>query len=685
MSYSFVGATTPWRSEPGTAVSEFTAHDAMEAEAYSTAYSVSGKIAALRAQGETYAGVAYAYIDACMDFNARVGKVTFVPPKFQSAALQKGDTGDAPTVDAAPSSGSLASFRPTQNTASFTTGNAPAPEAGELPDAGDVGDTGSFAPPTAPGLGSINIPSPPKVTINVGSVPEPSPPSAPTPPDTSVEVVELMDMPTLPDISDTELEAAMSRLQSLIGKRVTIPQPTLRFPLIFEVVGSLLSGDLVVDAEGIVRQSNTRVDAAGVIHDNLMSRLWADRGFDPQPVIDAYNAVMRAQSEADRLNNNVATQGRWVNDALSAAYEVGVAAHGMMIDLLLSLSDAEFEALVVTAESQLELVKAGVAMYNGAAQTYRAQVARMEAQYAQATGGASLFRAQVGMEESKQQLNSAIADGFAATESIKRTQVKLFDAKVDANEATVRAFVTEMKALAERAKVLGEIDLAQYKAEVLAWTANVESIKGQLKQARNQARMVAAQNDAKVAEVRAGQVGNEAIAASAKQLAISISAQAGALRGNIEQASAKHVDIEAKNAVEAVIPAINAAKYEGDVSTWAATLDQDTGLLEGKAAEGSAAARFYVAALESLSRAAQLSQQGARELAEAYASAAEAAGRAGAAVESGRLSGFRASASLAASGTLTATHTSSVGSNQTYSESVSEGDTQTDKVKVKAE
>jgi hypothetical protein len=684
MPYSFVGATTPWETRTGTATSTFGPLERIDANANSTAFDIAAKVGALRAQAEGYASEAYANINACMSFSDSVSKVTFTAPEFQSADLQNTSVSEPPDIDPAPRSNDLSSFNPTTNTGSFASGTASAPSVGVLPDMPDMGLAGSYGAPIAPGAMSVTIPTPPRVSFDPIDVASPTPPSAPSIPDTDIEIVELLPFPEIPPMDAGDLDAALSALKSLLSKRITIPQPALKFPLIFDVVGQLLSGDLVVDSDAIVRQSDARIEAASDLHDRQMARLWADRGFDHQPAIDTYNAVMRAKADADRAYNNIATQGRWTQEALMAAYEVGVAAHGMMIDLTIAMDEIEYEALLATAESQLELAKASVAAYNGAAQMYRIQAAALEASYADAMAQASAFRSRVRIEESKERMNAATAEGFAATESIKRTQVKLFDTQVSINESKVRSFISEMNALAQRARVLNEIDLEQYKARVLTWTAEVESIKGQIAQARNKARTVAIQNEAIVAQVRSGQAANDVVAANARQIAIETSAKANELRAAIQTRSARYAEVEAKNMNESVTPDITASKYEGDVTKWAATLDQETGLLEGNASEMSAAARFFVSVSESQSRAAQISQQAQQQLAEAIRTAADAAGRAGAAVESGRLSGYRASATLSARASLSADQGYSLTASDGYTDSVTQSDTRTDKVTVES-
>ena len=97
---------------------------------------------------------------------------------------------------------------------------------------------------------------------------------------------------------------------------------------------------------------------------------------------------------------------------------------------------------------------------------------------------------------------------------------------------------------------------------------------------------------------------------------------------------------------------------------------------------GKAISRFTRIALESSGRAAQMAQRANESLVRAYAAAYEAAGKAGAAVASGKLSGFRASASLTASGSLTANRAKAEAYSSSGSTRYSETDTASQSITV---
>lgn len=680
--YSFPGASTPWKSIGGTTQLTFGPISQIEAQAAARASQISGLINSLRGQAEGYAAGATTNVTEAMVFSEHVQGVTFVPPSFERAQLQDAETsiGPPPSLSTI-SSGSLSPLNARMNSATFSQGSAGAPPVGALPGFESVSANGTaIGAPAAPQIQSINIRPAPKLNIQIQDIPAVPAPSAPPP--VSVGAVDFGDLAEIgvAEIDDTEIIAALSRLRSLNGRGASIPRPSRKFDEIFDVVGSLLSGDVVIDSGAIIEAANSRIQLAGDAHDLSMSRIWADRGLvaHSDMAIGAYNAAMRTASQRDASANNLAAQGRWLDDSIKAAYEVGVSAHSMLIDMEIALDELEFEALLTEAEARLEATRAVLAAYNGAVSVYKAKLAQLSAGYALSEAAASRYRSQAEVVREKSRMNAAIADAFAAEERGKQVGAQLFEARVGGNEARVKAFESEMRGLAAKAKAM-QADIERYKGDVLAWEANVESARAQYKQSSNQARIAFAKNQAEAARVKASSVRNESVAVQARAAAANTSARAAQLRAEIQQRASRYAGVEAKNAIESALPSGQAARYEASVSQWAASLESKAGMLEGGAAEMSAAARFFAATAESEQRAAQLTQEWRQQLAEAYRTATEAAARAGAAIESGRLSGYRASAAMTASGNLSAGWTHTLSASDSFSSSVRETDSKTTK------
>jgi hypothetical protein len=673
---SFDGASTQWKSIAGRTSISNNAVQNIEALAASEASGISSTIAQLRTQAEGYASAVTGNITECMNFSANVARITFVPPTFVPAHLQDAENhaGTPPTVSAAPQS-DMGVFSGALSLSGHSAGSANPPAVGSVPSVGEASGS-SIAAPVGAAVG-VTIAPAPSFSISVAATPDA--PALGAVPAVSVAAVDFPALAELvpPLLDDTDIAEALARLRSAGAGAISIPRPDLAFPQVFEVAGSLLAGSLVIDADMLIDDAAQRVGVASDAHDKLVAGVWSRRGLaaPSDTVVEFYNGAMRDEALQAAGNNAVATRARWSDDAVRAAYEVGVAAHGMMIQLEVALDEIEFSALLTQAEAALERARAGVLAYNGAAAMFRAKLTAMTGEYAQAEAAARRYRSQADLVQEQGKANRVVGDAFRATERAKQVRAQQFEAAVGVDETRVKAFESEMRGLAAKAKTL-QLTAENYKMQVLSWEAGVAQVRAQYKQASNKGRAAAAKNQAAAAKVKLTVAQNEAVAAEARRAAAQTAAKAAELRAQATERSSRHMVAEAKNAAAAAAPAAAAAKYEGDLAAWAARMEARAGVMAGHAAEQSAAARFYVAAAESDQRATVLEQGYKQQLAEAYRTAADAAAKAGAAVESGRLSGYRASATLAASGGLNANERFSLSNTESFSNSVTESDTE---------
>jgi hypothetical protein len=154
--------------------------------------------------------------------------------------------------------------------------------------------------------------------------------------------------------------------------------------------------------------------------------------------------------------------------------------------------------------------------------------------------------------------------------------------------------------------------------------------------------------------VQAKQSELKSYASQADSLAASAAVRATQLRADAEIRSVGYTDRTLDSDEEALRMRIQGANYDGAITNFINELQKRAPELDGKADYAGIVTRYVAAAQEAVGRAAQLSQTANIQLAKAYADVYSAAGSAGAAVASGKLSGFRASASLSASDSLDA-------------------------------
>jgi hypothetical protein len=673
---SFPGANTPWKSVGGGVYAGFGKGDQLASEAVAKAQEVSALFDQMRVQAEAMATEAESQIERAANFSDRVSRVTYRSPQRTPATLfdiddrLEGVPGVSDLND-----GSLDPFIATLDEGEFSTGSTDAPTIGSLPNipAPSVGG-GQVGAPQAPNTGEINIRPAPDIAVSVRGVPE-VPPVGPAP-DLSVLDGDLgpdVLPPNLPLLDIAELDDAIDRLQNLTGRTVTIPRYDQRFPQVFQVTGSLLAGDLVIDGDAIILSAEGRNARASADHDRLMSNLWADRGLSAysDTVVGLYNEATRAANEAQNLAEHAAAKGKWLDDALRQAYKLGVAAHGMMIGIEIALYDAKFRATLLSAQSAVQMGKAATAAYNAAAARFNAMLEHASVGYVRVEADAKRYRSRADMVEARGRLNGAIADAFGAQERAKANAGRMFAAGIGVNEARVQAQNAKMKALAAQADAM-KVAVDNFRVRVLQWEAGAERTAAMYKQVSANARMTAAKNQMEASKMRLNTVRNEVVGVQARAIATQVQAQAARIRASITRESLRHASVEARNQVEAMKVQGVSATYDGEVGQWIAEMDAKIGKLEGQVADDQAAARFLTTTMEAKNKAAQLSQQALHQLAEAYHTATSAAAKAGATVNSGKLGGFRVSASLDASGSLGNSDNYNLSISDSYEQSVTE-------------
>lgn len=675
MAQNFSGAVTSWKSASAISQAYSPTANSIDNKAMSEASSIAGNVATLRAQAEGYAESAYSFIEKCMGFSASVARVSYRPPVKVVAALNGGDTSGSPPGVESVSPGEMAGFNGDLDIQSPPeTGSAPAPEIAMPNIPPPPSSSITVAAPSPPSTRAPAIPPVPEVSFSFSDAPDPSPigdaPGITV--DLSLASTESFSIPV---IDDGEIQDAIDRLRTIIGRSVSIPRYALLFPEVFEVAGSLMTGDFVVDAETMLAQSDARVSESHHNHDGQMARLWSMPAASDDS-LGEYLAVMRAKADRSASVNNAVAEADWTLSAIGAAYSVGVAAHSMMMDLELSVYDAEFDATMTQAEGALELARASVAAYNVAASRYNAQLDAMGVVYERLKSKARRYEASVDLVQAQGQINGAIADGFAAAERAKSGKADGFAARVSISQAIVGAYEARMRAAAASARALAA-EGEKYKADVLNWEASAESMRGQYARASALARATAAMNQAEASKARLAGAQNDRVAVDAQRAAAQAGASAAKLRANIAKNGSSYINTEAINAIESVVVKGVEARYDGEIAQWQATTDNKIGLMDGIAAEQSAEARFQAATIDAVGRAANLTQSARIQLANAYATAHEAAGRAGAAIESGRLSGYRASATLSAAGRLSSDLSFGATNSDSYGDSVSESNTET--------
>jgi pyruvoyl-dependent arginine decarboxylase (PvlArgDC) len=124
------------------------------------------------------------------------------------------------------------------------------------------------------------------------------------------------------------------------------------------------------------------------------------------------------------------------------------------------------------------------------------------------------------------------------------------------------------------------------------------------------------------------------------------------------------------------------AQYGAALSSANLYLLPEQARLEGVTSELAASSRYFISAMEAAARAAEQAQSTNIQLADAYNLVQKAAGEGAAAIEAGRLSSLRAGVSVSASGGIGASGQYTYSLSKEYANSVSEGQSASDSIKV---
>ena len=671
MAYSFAGAETPWASQSATFISAF-GTPAAEQMANTEAGNIASKINELRGEANALADQALRYINECAAFTASPVTVVYTPPTYAAGQYNKANVGSPPSVT--PTAGNA-------NPASIKTINRIDPlvdshgSFGSLPSTSTEPTDSSLgtipAAPQDPVVDNITLAPAPSITVN------PKPISIPAAPSISTEAPTIGDpmtpKPLKVEVDDADdVQNAIDALRSIASQTATSPPLIWQFPEIFTAIGMMISGNSPL-YKTIIEDSITRASAFDDQYTEAVSTIWSRRNMTSY----SDNAMPEFVSrETTRMTEQRAVfkrmlEGLWKDDLFKLGLRLGAAAYALAIDMKINMFNIQFDALMGAAEAQLELVKAAEMAYKGTLATLEAEAARLTAEYAVASAKADVFNLTADVQTNKADVNRAIASVFEASESAKTVELQLAEVDKYSDIARLKNYEGRMKEIAASAETAA-LGLEKFKSRVAKWGADIMAHKVEFEQYKGRASRVKANNNAKVASLSAKEAEYASDVADTAVNAAKASIKAGEELFDIAVRTGALAATEYTNLIAASSDKEALAVYMLQAGAEAARLMSERAELAGITEENQGAAAFFTAAAEAAGRAADLTQASNIQLSEAYATAQEAAGRAAAAVETGRLSGWNASATISASGTLDAAITDALTGSESFSTSITQ-------------
>jgi hypothetical protein len=527
---------------------------------------------------------------------------------------------------------------------------------GEVPPAPAEYDPGTLTAPTlvTPDLtlGTVNDPVLEEITITI-------------PGELEIDALSYT-------IDYTAIDEAIARAESIVVPDTEIPDYVQLIPEVFTVVGSMVSG---VDP----------VNGDLVLGDDVQARKVAPmldrRNLDVPAHVHTFDDWLQGVMQEHSADSATLFSAQHRDDVIKAAFSLAAKAEEILVQIDLGLYDARFKYALERAKAQLVLAKAIVAGYN-------AEVAKLDALVLNYNSQLIALRAQAQAVLTEAEIanliggaNKLIARQFTIGEEAKQSDVRVFRAQISGEAAKLTAQKAKVEAL--------EAAVAQAQAGMLTYTGDTAAYEGEVQNVRNifdsyvaKSRAVTEENEMSRAEERASTAGLKGLAAQARSAASAAAAEAVRKARISKSNEAYYLSGGAVNDVARYEIASTKSDYSQEVTQMSVDAAVDSVEASSIASIGQAISRFTRIALESSGRAASLAQRANESLARAYAAAYEAAGKAGAAVAAGQMSGFRASASMTAAGSIDASRTSAESYSSSGNIRYSESDTASQTISV---
>jgi len=619
--------------------------------------SVLADIRSLKAQSEALSAEARSLIQQEGQFSPSINADISFAADIGGFSFQTGTTPNLPDVYRPEISGGLGlNPPPTLGVDGFDLSTLTKPQLQAVAFDQSLVAFSALGAPNAPSQQTVNIAPNPgfNISADLSGIPDEGP--APDMPAISTDEIPILDIEPY-EIRDLQMPSTddFDRLEAMLDREFQVPEYHQKLlPTLMPAVGALVEhGGFTVPIEDLFEVSDELLNRAQIEYGQRLGPLWTRRGMvNPQDrhlgvrtgkVRERYLEYTRAEYDAAIT--------RWRMKLLPVAMEIATEAHGMVMDILGSLYDLEFEYLAARQVGFLSLYGLAVARFNlkiaqlqVAAANYRGRMTHVQAR-------ASQFGLFVKQQNYIANLNTALSSAYQAKHrvvvlqsDIYKSEAAIVEADLDAYKAWVQSVEAEARAVRAR--------FAEYEARLAAWGAQAETVANEYRVNRLRNRERVARNKAVSAQISADSTETGAIAYVATQSAAETRAQVAQARAQIANNMARNDETGYLNAEEVAKYSIAFDGYKIDASEYSLGLLPDRAVFAAKGEINSRAASMFNDLSASAVKAAELSQQYRIKLADAYQNVYDAIGRADAARVSGELSKYRASLGLQAQGQI---------------------------------
>jgi hypothetical protein len=470
-------------------------------------------------------------------------------------------------------------------------------------------------------------------------------------------------------VETAELLKAIEDMKAFNPTPPELPEYFLLIPEVFTVTGSMAAGDTIVNYVQLLENRDNLLNSTAPSVSPAFSR----RGLYQPPTASEYDTWLRDVVRTKLGDSDTVFEALSIDDCVKSAFQLGTAAHRMLVDIETALYSLEFDAAKAAADARLQRAKTVGSVYAAEVLLLRQEIAQYNATAAQVTANAKVFEAEAEQAALIGSVNTLEADVFSTTEGVKGVDADVFDSRVGAEKTKLMRYKAIMEG--KRAAVAAaEGDVAAYSGTVAQYMAEVLRTSTEYDVYSSRTQGVQFDNSARAATLQAEGTQLKSYAALADSAASSASVKAIDLQAKAAIKETTYIKRAISVEEEATRVKIRGSDYDDLLNDYSVDLATRTASLRYKSRLGSSISRYVETAQTSIGRAAQLSQTANIQLARTYEMLYTAAGRAGASVASGKLSAFRASASLSAGEGLSASNTYSVGYSGSGSNSFGESD-----------
>lgn len=686
----FPGVTTQWKSYPASTPGAW--EQSYSTKAHAEASYIAKEIAAVRDAGVDLADGAMAFIEEASEFTVdNAPNVVYSPPALQRAAIHGAPV--VPYFDVTTLNELIGDAKAEAFDLRLQQKNVSAPLGGTLSTTDTpLSAVSAYTAVPAPNLGTYTPPTYQDFTFSIQSGAY-SPPdhaiNAYTPlpfPGTSgvnIEIGAFTD-PLASDIKGIEtdqLDETLADLQAYIGgiKLVSVSDYESLDDNVAELVGNMLSGTTDF-SDAIIVSSEQLFTTNQVTHNVALSEALSTYGAPGD--VSPYLQRRQARKEAEQLTHTNASRAKFRLEVIAAGQELAgqlyvavLRRRQQLIELEAKALEAQIEAARALNEALKDAYRAKVAIYGSMVRAQRVVYEIAEQKAAQHK--IEVRKQQILADKAKQEYTA-----YATRESAKLSVLQSLHQIAATNAARAKVFTLEQQIEARDAQAQAELALTKHKNSILKWSTSLDDLKAKLGSYQARAQVVSATNSIESSRQQIEDANYGRAEAEARKEASKAAASLTDMSYRASERQTKLMQQASNNQIFQTKVATHNERRELDFANYGTQIAVQRDTFRAKVAQNQAAAQFYSTATQSMGRAARLSQQANIDLATAYASVQEAVGRAYAAVENGKLSGWSAASTLSAQGSLSASTTSGRTISTSYSTQTSEGDQESEQVSV---